>query len=126
MEVGSGCSPVIVSIAVALFTNIEATFNNLKYDIRVNAVYPTWVDTPMMERSHEWIPQMGKIIEKMSPLGRMAATDEVADVIVLPCSSSASYVNDIGLLVDAGLTLSMHTKCQYLNVCVKSLFQTLH
>ena len=63
----------------------------------------------MMERVLQHNPQLEQIIEKVSPLERMAEPEEVADVIVFLCSPSASYVNGTGLLVDAGLTLSVHT-----------------
>ena len=63
----------------------------------------------MMERSLQRMPRLGKLIEKVSPLSRAADAEEVADVIVFLCSPSASYVNGTGLLVDAGLTLSVHT-----------------
>ena len=63
----------------------------------------------MMERVLQHKPQLEQVIEKVSPLERMAEPEEVADVIVFLCSPSASYVNGTGLLVDAGLTLSVHT-----------------
>ena len=63
----------------------------------------------MMERILQRKPQLEQVIEKVSPLERMAEPEEVADVIVFLCSPSASYVNGTGLLVDAGLTLSVHT-----------------
>ena len=63
----------------------------------------------MMERVLQRKPQLEQVIEKVSPLERMAEPEEVADVIVFLCSPSASYVNGTGLLVDAGLTLSAHT-----------------
>ena len=62
----------------------------------------------MMERVLQRKPQLAQVIEKVSPLERMAEPEEVADVIVFLCSPSASYVNGTGLLVDAGLTLSAH------------------
>lgn len=86
-----------------------AAADNVKHHIRVNAVCPSWVDTPMMERALEKTPQLQKLIQVMAPPGRMAAPEEVADVIVFLCSPAASYVNGTGLLIDAGLTLSVHT-----------------
>ncbi|KAK3172342.1 hypothetical protein OEA41_005663 [Lepraria neglecta] len=86
-----------------------AAQDNKKHHIRVNAICPSWVDTPMMERILQRKPQLEQVIEKVSPLERMAEPEEVADVIVFLCSPSASYVNGTGLLVDAGLTLSVHT-----------------
>lgn len=44
----------------------------------------------------------------MSPLGRVAELDEIAGVVLFLCSSSASYVTGTGLVIDAGLTLTVH------------------
>lgn len=42
------------------------------------------------------------------PLGRPAEPEEVGDSIVYLCSPAASYVNGIGLILDSGLTLTVH------------------
>lgn len=52
-------------------------------------------------------PQLPQMIESMSPLKRAATPEEVANVIVFLCSPSASYINGVALIVDAGLALSM-------------------
>ena len=83
--------------------------DNVKNHIRVNAVCPSWVDTPMMQASLERYPPLEAMIKGMTPLGRAAEPEEVADYVVFLCSPSASYINGTGLLVDAGLTLTMHT-----------------
>ena len=88
---------------------IGAAVDNLKHHIRVNAVCPSWVDTPMMQASLQRVPPLGSIIKAASPLGRAAHPEEIADYIVFLCSPSASYINGTGLIVDAGLTLTMHT-----------------
>ena len=38
----------------------------------------------------------------------MATSEELAEIIVLMCSPSGSYMNGTGLLVDAGLSLTAH------------------
>lgn len=63
----------------------------------------------MMERVLQRKPQLEQVIEKVSPLERVAEPEEVADVIFFLFSPSASYVNGTGLLADARLTLSVHT-----------------
>lgn len=83
--------------------------DNMKHHIRVNAICPSWVDTPMMDVKLQQIPKLEKFVQKMSPLGRMATAEELADIIVFICSASASYVNGTGLIVDAGLSLTGHT-----------------
>ena len=63
----------------------------------------------MLQASLKRIPSLGAIVKAASPLGRAAGLDEVADYIVFLCSPSASYINGTGLVIDAGLTLTVHT-----------------
>lgn len=62
----------------------------------------------MMQASLQRVPMLGHMIQKYSPLGRAATTDEVADYIVFLSSPSASYINGTCLMLDAGLTLTAH------------------
>ncbi|KAJ2978635.1 hypothetical protein NUW58_g7436 [Xylaria curta] len=79
-----------------------------KHYIRVNAVCPSWVDTPMMKASLQRVPQLAQMIKAVSPLQRAASAEEVADYIIFLCSPSASYINGTGLVVDAGMTVTAH------------------
>lgn len=79
-----------------------------KSHIRVNAVCPSWVDTPMMQASLQRVPQLGQAIQTFSPLHRAATVEEVADYIVFLCSPSATYINGTGLCIDAGITVTSH------------------
>ncbi|KAL9012830.1 MAG: hypothetical protein Q9173_002422 [Seirophora scorigena] len=103
-----GMMPYTASKHAVVGITKTAAIDNGKNGIRVNAVCPSWVDTPMMQASLERIPPLGGIIKAASPLGRAAEPEEVADYIVFLCSPSASYINGTGLIVDAGLTLTMH------------------
>ncbi|KAL8729342.1 MAG: hypothetical protein Q9181_005040 [Wetmoreana brouardii] len=104
-----GMMPYTVSKHAVIGITKTAAIDNIKHHIRVNAVCPSWVDTPMMQASLQRIPPLESIIKAASPLGRAADPEEVADYILFLCSPSGSYINGTGLLVDAGLTLTMHT-----------------
>jgi NAD(P)-dependent dehydrogenase (short-subunit alcohol dehydrogenase family) len=71
--------------------------------IRVNAVCPGNVHTPMLEGfvggDLEALSGMGK----MTPIGRLAAPDEIAEAIVWLCSDAASFVTGHALAVDGGV-----------------------
>ena len=61
-----------------------------------------------MDREFEKMPQMRDMIKAAVPLGRMAQPEEVGDVIRFLCSPEASYINGAGLLIDGGVTLTIH------------------
>ena len=62
----------------------------------------------MVEAKCKKNPNLDRAIKALSPLGRAAELEEVAEVILFLSSSSASYVTGTGLVIDAGLTLTVH------------------
>jgi NAD(P)-dependent dehydrogenase (short-subunit alcohol dehydrogenase family) len=75
-------------------------FEYAKSGIRINAVCPSPVDTPMLAAAPEEYRQM---LISMLPAGRFATAEEVAQAIVWLSSDSASYINGVGLPVDGGV-----------------------
>ncbi|NBZ87182.1 SDR family NAD(P)-dependent oxidoreductase [Stagnihabitans tardus] len=74
------------------------------HGIRVNAVAPTYIETPMVlavpenqERIPVWIAD--------TPLGRMGKADEVAAAVLFLASPAASLITGAILAVDGGLTV---------------------
>ncbi|MBL8692074.1 MAG: SDR family oxidoreductase [Rhodospirillaceae bacterium] len=69
--------------------------------VRVNAVAPTFVKTPLTARLLS-DPQMKSAIEGMTPLGRLAEADEIADAILYLASDASAMVTGHTLPVDGG------------------------
>ena len=69
--------------------------------VRVNAVAPTFVRTPLTARLLS-DPEMKAAIEGMTPLGRLAEADEVADAVLYLASDAAAMVTGHTLPVDGG------------------------
>jgi NAD(P)-dependent dehydrogenase (short-subunit alcohol dehydrogenase family) len=71
--------------------------------IRVNAVCPGLIRTPMVERytkgDAETEAQWAAIFE---PVGRMGSSEEVAEAVVWLCSEAASFVTGHAMAVDGG------------------------
>jgi NAD(P)-dependent dehydrogenase (short-subunit alcohol dehydrogenase family) len=72
--------------------------------IRVNAVCPGVIRTPMIDRIVAARPQMKEVYRTMHPLGRLGEPEEIAEAAVWLCSDAASFVTGHAMVVDGGLT----------------------
>lgn len=75
-----------------------------KYNINVNAVAPTFIETPGTE---PWLndPDFRKSVVDRIPLGRIGSPMEVAGAVVYLSSDAASLVTGEIMLIDGGWTL---------------------
>lgn len=73
--------------------------------IRINAVCPGIIETPMVENMLATESDAMAELIKAVPIGRLAKAEEVASVVLWLCSSSASYVIGQAISVDGGYTV---------------------
>ncbi len=73
-----------------------------KLKIRVNAVCPGVIKTPMIDRFTGKNKEAEKQFENMEPVGRMGLPEEVASAVLWLCSDGASFVTGDSLAVDGG------------------------
>lgn len=71
--------------------------------IRVNAVCPGVIETAMTAPLVA-DPEMRKLIDSMTPMGRMGRAEEVAEAVLWLCSDAASFVTGHPLVIDGGAT----------------------
>lgn len=71
--------------------------------IRVNAVCPGFVRTPLTEMLTSNNETFSKLLD-LHPLGRIAEPEEIANAILFLASDDASFVTGANLLVDGGYT----------------------
>src|SRR5262249_45023800 len=71
--------------------------------IRVNAVCPGPVDTPLISGVNQ-MPGVREIWDDCVPLGRFARAEEIANVVAFLASDEASYVTGAIVAVDGGVT----------------------
>jgi len=79
-----------------------AALEYAKVGIRVNAVCPGAIRTPMFERGVRDNPGIEEQTVAMEPIGRMAAPEEVGEAVVWLCSDAASFVTGLPMAVDGG------------------------
>ena len=72
--------------------------------IRVNAVCPGVIRTPMMDRALEREPRRREQMAKIHPIGRIGEAAEIARAVVFLSSDDASFVLGEALMVDGGYT----------------------
>lgn len=73
--------------------------------IRVNAISPGHIDTPIFEswQQGDALVKMKADLVKNVPLGRMGDPDEIAKAVSFLASDEASYVSGVELFVDGGV-----------------------
>ena len=79
----------------------SAALENAKGGIRVNAVCPAVIETPMAERIFG-APQVHKFVLSCHPIGRFGRPMEVAEAVVWMCSDHASFMTGQSLVLDGG------------------------
>lgn len=103
--VGSQGLPVYVASkhgVIGLTKN--AALEYAQQGIRVNAVCPAGVHTPMLDRIVQSSPDLKDQMDTIHPIGRAAQPEEIADAVLYLCSDRASFVTGHEMLIDGGYT----------------------
>jgi len=80
----------------------SAALDYAKQNIRVNAVLPGNIATPMMDRFTEGDIQ--KAID-LEPVGRLGKPEEIAEAVLWMCSDLGGFVTGASIVVDGGWSL---------------------
>ncbi len=98
----SGASYVASKHGVVGLTRHFALFY-APYGVRVNAVNPGYIETPMTEPVRDQGPLQNRY-EELHPMGRLGQPEEVAEAAVFLASDRASFITGVTLPVDGGYT----------------------
>src|SRR5438874_5237129 len=82
-----------------------AALDYASQNIRVNAVCPGYIDTPMMDRFTGGTPEGRAKVISVEPIGRMGKPEEIAATVVWLCSDAAAFVIGHAMVVDGGQTV---------------------
>jgi len=78
-----------------------AALENAKKRIRVNAVCPGFIETPMSDRTLR-VPAAHQFAVGCHPIGRLGKSIEVAEAVLWMCSDRASFMTGQLLGIDGG------------------------
>lgn len=104
---GVGIPAYIASRHAVVGLTKSAALEYADKNIRINAVCPGSVKTPMHYRlwgEGQSIEETDTHIGGLHPLGRVADPEEIAEATTWLCSDNASYVNGHALVLDGGWT----------------------
>lgn len=97
-------APYVASKHGVLGLTKTAALEYAKQNIRVNAVCPGVIQTPMIDRFNKHTHQSSEQFIQSIPLGRLGAPEEIAEVVLWLNSEKASYITGQGIIVDGGWT----------------------
>lgn len=76
-----------------------------KDNIRVNAIVPGWIDTPLIAPLKQDPDIQGRIADR-TPMQRLGRPEEVADLVVFLSSKAASFITGTMVNIDGGYSSS--------------------
>ena len=79
-----------------------AALEYAKSSIRINAVCPGIISTPMIDRFTHGEAQIRKQLADGEPVGRVGEPDEVASAVLWLCSPGSSFVTGTAIPIDGG------------------------
>jgi len=104
---GNEANPAYGASKSGLLGLTRSLADRLAHDgVRVNAVCPGYIDTPMLAPAFENAPGLREHMERQTMLERLAQPEEIASVVRFLMSSEARYITAEHIVVDGGATRS--------------------
>ncbi len=113
--VGPGYSPSAYAVAKAGVLHLTKTSaaDLAKYQIRVNAVQPGFINTNIFTTSLDVPPELeaqakgaiAMMSQAAQPVARGGQPNDIGEAVLFLCSEAAGFVNGTSLIVDGGLTI---------------------
>jgi NAD(P)-dependent dehydrogenase (short-subunit alcohol dehydrogenase family) len=105
-KVGFATAPAYVAAKHGLIGLTQtAALEYATQNIRINAVCPGFIYTPLLEKAGMQIgSELHTVISNLHPMKRMGTSEEIASAVIWLCSDAASFITGHALMVDGGYT----------------------
>lgn len=100
--IGNALLPAYSTAKTALVGLTRSLAHEAAPSIRVNAVHPGYIESPMTEPVAQMMPEFKQAWAEKAVLGRVGTIDDVVGVVLFLCSSDASYVTGESIAIDGG------------------------
>lgn len=80
----------------------SAALDYARQGIRVNAICPGVIETPMVQKVAETAPAMIEMVKEQTPVGRMGAPEEVASMALFLASDDSAFCTGAVFVIDGG------------------------
>lgn len=80
----------------------SAALELARYNIRVNAIFPGVIDTPINDDNP---PGMNDVLVKTTPMRRMGEPREIAEAVLFLASSASSFATGADFAIDGGMSI---------------------
>jgi NAD(P)-dependent dehydrogenase (short-subunit alcohol dehydrogenase family) len=92
----------------ALAVMTQALAVELSGRVRVNAVKPAAIDTPMLRAGLDGQQAAYEKLSSYHPIGRVGRPHDIASLCVYLCSESAEFINGAVIAIDGGIGARLH------------------
>ncbi|WP_046243231.1 SDR family NAD(P)-dependent oxidoreductase [Hymenobacter terrenus] len=96
----AGLSAYVASKHGVLGLTKTAALEFARRNVRVNAICPYYIDTPLIKDAH---PDQRQQMIAASPMKRLGRAEEVAKAFIYLASDDSSYTNGTQLVIDSGV-----------------------
>jgi NAD(P)-dependent dehydrogenase (short-subunit alcohol dehydrogenase family) len=102
MKGGANRSAYAASKAGIVSLSKGAAMEYAEHGLRINVVCPSHTQTGMLRQFFELRPELEADFIAQAPMGRIATSDEIAEVALWLCSDASSFVTGHVLAADGG------------------------